>query len=285
MRRVLFASTLFAVLGSLVATSDRAHANDFVCIRTSKGKITCGSVIRSSNKASPGRLNRRQHLAPAPGDERFESSPPRSRRSAGRNVIRTDDIDSRTLAHRNRHDRDGYRRRSSGTAATRYSRSIEKSASVEMPRPNPLRPVRSEPGRPSHPKRIVFRKATQGIPIRSDPQRERDLSEPRQSRRDVNFSPVPPGRNASREEILRSIDRALGSGFEPNEQPPSELTRKEEPPSAFARKEQAPADLVRKALPRRVVYPDMRPYRDDARQPRERSGPHPDDGGKGQDEK
>ena len=296
MRRVLFASTLCAALGSLVTTLDQARANDFVCIRTSKGKVACGSMIRHSDKALLRRHDKRQHIVPLQSDE----APDPDRRNAKQSTFRdsarrNDDVDPRFPARGNRYDRDGYRRRSSGTIGIKDGRPYEPYASVEMPRPNPLRPTRSDSVRRSHPKRIVFKSAPQGTPVETDPRQKPAFGEPGQSRRGRNFSRVPPGRNASRDELLRSIDRALSSDFgrkeQPppdvarREQPPSETARKVQPPSAFARKEQPSSELARKELPRRVVYPDLRPYRDDARQPDVRSDPLPDDQGKRPDQK
>jgi hypothetical protein len=60
MRRVLFASTLIAALGSSAAAFGQAHASDLACIRTSKGQIACGQVLRSSYRTLSKRHSKRQ---------------------------------------------------------------------------------------------------------------------------------------------------------------------------------------------------------------------------------
>jgi len=316
MRRLVFASTLFAALGSSVVASGQAHASDLVCIRTSKGKITCGSVIRHSDRTISKRQDRRQHIVPARSNDELRPSRRADRRTAYGDADRRfeDIVDPRFPGRRYRPDRNRSRHHNIENTDVESSQPHIDVANIRMPRRNPLRAEHPEAGRRNHPQRIMFKDASREQPARIDPRPEPGPAKPAQGRRDLNYSPVPPGRKASREEFLRSIDRVLSSEFGPTEQPPAEFGRNERPPlppqrneqprarlerkqqlrpeferkqtpSEFARKEPPPSEFARKEPPRRIAYPDLRPYRDDARQPDVRPDPRPDDAGKGPDQK
>lgn len=250
MRRVLFASTLIAAIGCSAAASGQAHASDLVCIRTSKGKIACGPVLRSSDRTLSKRHSRPQRALQEKFDrERSQPTPHRSlaRRYGDDVVPGIADL----LEEFNPRDRTnpGDRTRHVDIPMPRQH-PLRAAYSEPMPRQHPLRAARSEAAPRIHPRHVIYR------------QTSRDFSAgeiaPRGPRFDASGH-VTAGEHSPRGDSPRA---------EVRNQPRPVFERGTA--SALARKEQSHS----------TVYRDLRRYEEDTRQPGDPRGSGSGDRGK-----
>lgn len=250
MRRVLFVSTLIAALGCSAAAFDQTHASDLACIRTSKGKIACGPVLRASDRTLSKRHSKSQRALQEKFDR--ERSQPTPRRSLARRY--GDDIVpgiADLLEEFNPHDRTnpGDRTRNVDIPMPRQN-PLRAAYSEPMPRQRPLRATRSDAVPPTHPRYVVYRQTSREF--------SGGETAPREPRFDAS-SLVTSGENGPRGNSPRA---------EARDRPRQEIDHGIA--SAFAQKAQS----------YRTIYPDLRPYEEDTRQPDDPSDSRRDDRGK-----
>jgi hypothetical protein len=250
MRRVLFASTLIAALGSSAAAFGQAHASDLACIRTSKGQIACGQVLRSSDRTLSKRHSKRQRAL----QEKIDGDG--SHRTPHHSLARRygDDVVpgiADLLEEFNPRDRTnpGNRTRNVDIPMPRQH-PLRAAYSEPMPRQRPLRATLSDAVPRTHSRHVVYRQASRKFSGGEVVPRE-----PRFDASDhVTTGEIGPRGNSPRAEVRdrapQDIDHGIASA------------------------------LAQKAQSYRTIYPDLRPYEEDTRQPDDSSDARRDGRGK-----
>ncbi len=154
MRRVLFASTLVAVVGFSAVALDHARANDLACVRTSKGNVVCGPVLRAGDRTSSKRLSRRQRALQARIDG--EGSRRTPHHSLGRRY--GDDVVPGLAGLLDDFD-PGDRTRHVDIPMPRQH-PLRTAHSGPMPRQHPLRAARPEAVPRIHPRHVIYRQSS-----------------------------------------------------------------------------------------------------------------------------